>query len=234
MHPSDIPIENISRPWVGVASIFLISRSSCAFVNLKSEEDLTLAIKYFNGRALRPWDPRCPPLVCRVRKTDDDLRAGVGGQRGAGLHTRFVKEQKEKARLEKLEKEKDDLKIDMEAVKSGPKISMTDPSPSTGGFLPTSPSVLRSPPEGEGRRRESVTDLPGGITPAAFAAWAHDRSLSGTHSYASTSSSLLARHFPKRYFIMKSLNQEDLDRSVSSGYWATQSHNEPILGKREY
>ena len=80
----------------GVVSIFLISRTNCAFVNYKSEEVLREAIVRFNGAQLRPSDARCPRLACRVRRVDDDLRAGVGGQRGMGIHTRWVKEQEGK------------------------------------------------------------------------------------------------------------------------------------------
>ena len=84
-------------PWRGPSSIFLISRSSCAFVNLSSQEDLDRAIKYFNNRPLRPWDARCPRLVCRIRRKDDDLRAGVGAQRGTGMHRQWVKQQTQQA-----------------------------------------------------------------------------------------------------------------------------------------
>ncbi|KAJ7860948.1 YT521-B-like domain-containing protein, partial [Mycena olivaceomarginata] len=66
-----------------------ISRSSCAFVNYETEAYLQVAITCFNGVPLRA-DPSCARLVCRVRRRDDDLRAGVGGQRGAGMHTRWV------------------------------------------------------------------------------------------------------------------------------------------------
>ncbi len=55
-------------------------------------------VRRFNGIPLRPSDPRCQKLVCRVRGEDDDLRAGVGGQRGMGMHIRWVKEQKERSR----------------------------------------------------------------------------------------------------------------------------------------
>lgn len=76
----------------GVSSIFLISRSNCAFVNFETETHLLSAIDRFNGKPLRPHDSRCPRLVCRVRRKDDDLKAGVGGQRGMGVHTRWIKE----------------------------------------------------------------------------------------------------------------------------------------------
>ena len=81
----------------GVSSIFLISRSNCAFINFETEAHLLSAIERFNGKPLRPKDDRCPRLVCRVRRKDDDLKAGVGGQRGVGVHTRWVKEKMNKS-----------------------------------------------------------------------------------------------------------------------------------------
>jgi hypothetical protein len=57
---------------------------------------------------------------------------------------------------------------------------------------PPSPAVLEQPPEGEGRRRESIAEVV-------------DARHASTTSMASTNSSFLVRHFPKRYFILKSL-----------------------------
>ncbi len=79
-----------------VVSVFLINRSNCAFVNYDAEAHLKEAIEGFNGRQLRPEDPRCLKLVCRVRRKDDDLKAGVGAQRGMGIHMNWIKEQKAK------------------------------------------------------------------------------------------------------------------------------------------
>ena len=84
----------------GVSSIFLISRSNCAFVNFDTEVHLNSAIQRFNGKPLRPNDNRCPRLVCRVRRKDDDLKAGVGGQRGMGIHTRWIKEKAPKVTVD--------------------------------------------------------------------------------------------------------------------------------------
>lgn len=90
---SSVP-DNPEPP--GVISIFLISRTNCAFINYDSEASLDRAIARFNGQPLRPHDPRCPRLLCRVRRKDDDLKAGVGGQRGQGIHIKWIKEQKSK------------------------------------------------------------------------------------------------------------------------------------------
>ena len=96
--PSDATHEELYRffnvPYApgetttGVVSIFPISRSNCAFVNYSGQGPLEEAIKRFNGKQLRPNDPRCPGFVCRVRKVDDDLKAGVGAQRGMGIHSK--------------------------------------------------------------------------------------------------------------------------------------------------
>ncbi|KAJ6557456.1 YT521-B-like domain-containing protein [Mycena capillaripes] len=78
-----------SAPTNGVLSIFPIPRSCCAFVNYETEAQRDAATERFNGVPLRA-DPRCPLLVCRARRKDDDLRAGVGGQRGMGMHSRWL------------------------------------------------------------------------------------------------------------------------------------------------
>lgn len=88
------PSSPNDQPWRGPSSIFLISRSSCAFVNFSSQIDLDRAVPYFNGLSLRPWDSRCPRMVCRVRHKDDDLRSGVGAQRGVGMHRAWVEQRR--------------------------------------------------------------------------------------------------------------------------------------------
>ena len=78
----------------GVSIVFIISRSNCAFVNFESEAQLEAAMARFDGQPIRPDDRRCPSLVCRVRRKEDDLMSGVGAQRGSGMHIKWVKEQK--------------------------------------------------------------------------------------------------------------------------------------------
>ncbi|KAL7420727.1 hypothetical protein Q5752_004678 [Cryptotrichosporon argae] len=185
-------VDTEPTPWRGPSSIFLISRSSCAFVNFSSQADLDRAVPFFNGMALRPHDPRCPRMVCRIRRKDDDLRAGVGAQRGVGMHRAWVKE------LE---------------IATPPPAAEPVHSPGVHS-VPPSPAILEHPPEGEGRRRESVAGID------------HHKS---SASFASTDSSFLAKYFPKRYFILKSLTTIDLEESAAAGTWKTQRHNEPIL-----
>ncbi|KAI9507624.1 YT521-B-like domain-containing protein [Russula earlei] len=85
----------------GVFSVFLIARSNCAFVNFESEAQLRAAIARFHGQPIRPDDSRCPRLVCRVRQRTDDLNAGVGAQRGSGMHVKWIKEQRARVRRER-------------------------------------------------------------------------------------------------------------------------------------
>ncbi|KAJ7246179.1 YT521-B-like domain-containing protein [Mycena rebaudengoi] len=168
----------------GVMSIFLISRSSCAFVSYEAEPHLQTAITRFNGVPLRPADPRCARLVCRVRRKDDDLRAGVGGQRGMGMHT-----------------------------------TQTTPSSGSDAMLALMSSLSISSDK-EGNEPSLAPPRPQGSGTSG-----------SSGSYASTNSSFLQRHFPQRYFILKSLTWDDLDLSVQTGFWATQKHNEGILDR---
>ncbi|KAG9103015.1 hypothetical protein FRC06_000463 [Ceratobasidium sp. 370] len=195
----------------GVSSVFLISRSNCAFVNYEEEIHLSRAVSFFNGRPLRPHDPRCPRLVCRVRRKDDDLRAGVGGQRGIGLHARWIQEQERRVG--------EDGKKD--------ETSQEDPATSPSTYLGPASSSGSSPPVLA--PADDIQKLPADV--AGTVAALRDSTAAHHSGSASTNSSLLARNFPKRYFILKSLTQFDLNISVDRGLWATQAHNEPTLDR---
>jgi hypothetical protein len=159
----------------GMVSIFLMPRSNCAFVNFETEAHLQAAILTFDGKPLRANDPRCPRIVCRIRRQDDDLKAGVGAQRGVGVHIRWIKDQQEKN-------------------KKARETSDSAPSASSG-------SPEQAPPVSS-----SEDDVSSQSNPRAQA----QSSSSGSGSYASTNSSILKRHFPKRYFILKSLKQASI------------------------
>lgn len=47
----------------------------------------------FSRYSLRPQDPRCKDLVCRVRKREDDSKSGVGLQRQGGMHHSYLAHQ---------------------------------------------------------------------------------------------------------------------------------------------
>ncbi|KAF8306713.1 hypothetical protein DL93DRAFT_2048005, partial [Clavulina sp. PMI_390] len=76
-------------PEAGIESIFLILQSHCAFVNYTSELHLQRALSHFHGRPFRPGGVK---LVCRVRRKAEEMKSGVGGQRGLGLHRKWVEE----------------------------------------------------------------------------------------------------------------------------------------------
>ncbi|TFK68959.1 hypothetical protein BDN72DRAFT_841151 [Pluteus cervinus] len=201
-----------NNPSSGVLSIFLIARSNCAFINYENEDKLNDAIGKFSGVPLRQNDPRCPKLVCRVRRKEEDLQAGVGGQRGVGMHVKWVKDRKGK-KNEVLGRDND--------ASSGP------PDPRMEGLartLVTSLSMQDGSQWGASAPLEHQESEQ--ISPVSSS---HGKQSSSSGSYASTNSSILARYFPQRYFILKSLTQYDLDLSVEKGLWATQKHNEGIL-----
>ena len=119
LHPSEIP-PGVDLNSTGIESIHLISRSNCestsaprraslracccrnftpgAFVNYASDIHLQHSIAVSNGLPLRPHDPRCKDLVCRVRKRDEDAKSGVGAQRTGGMHRDFVREKEREKR----------------------------------------------------------------------------------------------------------------------------------------
>ncbi|KAJ7911649.1 YT521-B-like domain-containing protein [Mycena leptocephala] len=166
----------------GILSIFLIARSACAFVNYSSSAALSAAIAQFDGVPLRAgYAGRA--LECRARDGDDNLRVGVGGQRGVGMHECWMRDRRREW-------------VDAE-------------------------SGAHSKSE-----RDTVKDKDASTLEASGSA-----SPGGEHGSTSTSSSMLARHFPQRFFILKSLTREDLDLSVRTGVWATQHHNEGVLDR---
>ena len=177
--PGDRAFESM-----GVVSVFLISRSNCAFVNFENEGYLLYAISRFNGIPLRADDRRCARLVCRVRRKDDDLMAGVGGQRGTGMHTRWVKDQKQKVREEKTAAKQDESDLSLSDRRS------------------TSPSS-KSKQLGYGISNISLSSANNSEVEQNI----HAKHSSTSDSYSSSNSSFVARHFPKRYFILKSLTQ---------------------------
>jgi hypothetical protein len=199
--PSQVSVLNSSQSsqqsqapvYGGVQSIFLIARSNCAFVNFETAGHLQSAIQHFNGVSLRPNDPRCARLVCRVRNKEDDLKAGVGAQRGSGIHMKWIKQQKEHekrtAKMKEISGRGGGSPVGRKSFSSSSEpftSPSSSPHPSFG-----SPSDDDSPSHGIQRRYPRGKPTP------------HSSS-SGS---LSTNSSILSQYFPKRYFILKSLTQ---------------------------
>ena len=185
----------------GVSSIFLIVRSNCAFVNFQTDAHLRAAIAHFNGESLRPTDPRVPKLVCRVRGKEDDLKAGVGGQRGSGIHVRYVKDLKERDRTFRGSGRGEDLR--RSSISSSERFSSS-----------SSPGEDRPPPSIASVSDEEAANAIMGAAMAQRRVFhtrgsgkLAQRHSSSSGSFASTNSSILMQYFPKRYFILKSLTQ---------------------------
>lgn len=217
----------------GVISIFIISRSNCAFVNYTTAEHLKRAVFAFNGKQVRPSDPRCPKLVCRVRRKDDEVSAGVGGQRGRGMHVAWIKEQEKLSRGQQHRGQDKDGESDIKAgfvpssgmpseSESGEQTTMSPNTTSASPVLTRTASQDNIKPEATSLQPDSMT--------GAQSIDASSTSASGSISHASTNSSLF-RHplFYERYFILKSRQVEDLDDAVRTQSWVTQPHNEPVL-----
>ncbi|KAL4399489.1 N6-methyladenosine-containing RNA reader [Malassezia pachydermatis] len=119
--------ENVNS--AGILSIFIISRSSCAFVNYASQEALSRACSYFHGMPLRT-KPSCPRLVCRPRKLEDAEYAGVAAQRGKGVHTNWYRQQIAAQRDAARSADDKNEELDMEDARS---------------FSSTNSSLLRQP-----------------------------------------------------------------------------------------
>ncbi|WFD34166.1 hypothetical protein MCUN1_001002 [Malassezia cuniculi] len=150
--PTEESPSGIAENHAGILSIFIISRSSCAFVNYATEAALERACAYFHGKQLRA-KPTSPKLVCRPRKQEDAEYAGVAAQRGKGVHVAWFKQQKELAQQQRLEQmfSKATLAPESESSRLGDDNSFEDwktTSSSSGdsrSFASTNSSLLRQP-----------------------------------------------------------------------------------------
>ncbi|KAK4054038.1 hypothetical protein OIO90_003683 [Microbotryomycetes sp. JL221] len=199
--PSDLD-ESVDLNSTGIDSIHLINRSNCAFVNYASSIHLQHAIEVAHGVPLRGFDPRCKDLVCRERKKDEDTKSGVGAQRTGGMHKDFVRDRRRREATDEV------VAGDELEELASPTLSQEDTSRQRDQehFDVTSP-----PGKAVHTLRHSTSDTMRSV------------------STASTSSSFLRTHFEKRFFILKSHDENDLNLSVERGIWATQAHNEPVL-----
>lgn len=159
----------------GIESIFLILQSHCAFVNYASESHLQQALAYFNGRPFRPGGVK---LVCRVRRKAEEIKSGVGGQRGLGLHKKWVEQH----------------------------VRQPD-SPATTATIPKfqdSPAIITASPASRSAHYKDALDRYASHlshTPPA------DSEGGASSPSVSTTSTLLATYFPVRYFVLKAMTK---------------------------
>jgi hypothetical protein len=200
-----------------VVSIFLISRSKCAFVNYDTEAHLQAAIARFHGVPLRA-DPRCALLVCRVRPPEEHLRTGVGWQRGVGMHRRWVEE-----------------KAARDGSASAVSASHAE-TPSSGAHsLESSLSALAINDHCEVPGRPPLRQLETGSnsstsqsTNSSFLRQHFPQRFFVLKSLTQVCFSVLRPPSPCPGTDPPAL-QDKLDLSVQTGAWATQKHNEAIL-----
>ena len=148
-----------------------------------------------------------------MRGKEDDLKAGVGGQRGSGIHVRYVKDLKERERT-----------LGTAAVTPG-QGSSREQDARRSSISSSEHFSSSSSPGGEDRPPLSIPSVSDEEAANAVlgAAMAQRRILhtkgsgklaqrhsSSSGSFASTNSSILIQYFPKRYFILKSLTQVSL------------------------
>lgn len=157
-------VHHVCKEAEGLESLFLISKSNCAFANYKDEEKCTAA-----QQKLHESKFQSVRLVSRLRKNTVEGASGVTAPTGPAA---ILPQQPITAEV------KDIATVDSAEVKS-------------------------SSSEAD---RSSVTS-PVAVTPVV----------------------LDTGEQKDKFFILKSLTLEDLDLSVRTGLWATQSHNEQTL-----
>lgn len=149
-------VHHVCKETLGLESLFLISKSNCAFANFKDEETCSAAQQKLHDSKFQSVR-----LVSRLRKSTVEGAAGVTAPTGPSVSTASAKSEQV---------------LDITPVQSG----VTSPTTEPAGVL--KPGVAdEMPPQKD------------------------------------------------KFFILKSLTVEDLELSVSTGIWATQSHNEDAL-----
>ncbi|KAJ2903183.1 hypothetical protein MKZ38_010315 [Zalerion maritima] len=161
-------VHHVCREAKGLRSLFLISKSNCAFANFKDEETCVAAQQKLHDSKFQTVR-----LVSRLRKSTVEGATGV-------------------------------------TAPTGP--AATTPG-SSGSPSMTTPPEKQEPPASATPNGEDAKTKP--AAPIA----------SGSKAGSGGESS------PQKdkFFILKSLTVEDLELSVRTGIWATQSHNEESL-----
>ncbi|KAK3989201.1 zinc finger CCCH domain-containing protein 45 [Cladorrhinum sp. PSN332] len=165
-------VHHVCRETDGLESLFLISKSSCAFANFKDEESSIAA-----QRKLHDSKFMMVKLVSRLRKSTVEGPAGVTAPTGPASSASSA-QQKGPASNQVNATHTNEDQTAAPAEETGPAVTETTTF---------------------GSRRVRFASASGAITQN------------------------------DRFFILKSLTIEDLDLSVKTGIWATQSHNEQIL-----
>ncbi|KAK0628132.1 YT521-B-like domain-containing protein [Bombardia bombarda] len=160
-------VHHVCKEASGLESLFLISKSNCAFANFKDEQACTLA-----QRKLHDSKFQSVRLVSRLRKSTVEGATGVTAPTGPAASTPPAS----------VAIHEPDITWEVEAGEEGTD-SSTPPALSVDDSKTTNTSIDNNPLQKD------------------------------------------------RFFILKSLTVEDLELSVRTNIWATQSHNEETLNK---
>ncbi|KAM7191996.1 zinc finger CCCH domain containing protein [Rhypophila sp. PSN 637] len=188
-------VHHVCKEAVGLESLFLISKSNCAFANFKDEEACVAA-----QRKLHDSKFHSVRLVSRLRKSTVKGATGVTAPTGPAASSAPT-----------------GVGQESEAAWEGGEGEET-----TGVTAPAGPAASLAP-SGVGQKSEPAWGVGEGEETTG-APTAEEANTTGSHSPADGGSG------PKdRFFVLKSLTVEDLELSVGTGIWATQSHNEETL-----
>lgn len=167
-------VHHVCKEAPGLESLFLISKSNCAFANFKDEQACVAAQQKIHDSKFRSVR-----LVSRLRKSTVEGASGVTAPTGPSGST--------------------------------PQPAASHETAGDGGrsCTPASSGTSETPIQNRG-----ITSGPVASPEAA--------------SPAATVGNAPPLHKDK-YFILKSLTIDDLEQSVKTGIWATQSHNEQAL-----
>jgi hypothetical protein len=157
-----------------IESVFLISKSDCAFVNYQSETACFAAMDRFHNSRFRGVR-----LVCKLR------------------HSTPV---------------------------SGSSHSLDPTDRSSGNVVEASPQIADS----KALSGPVIVDGSASQSPEKEPQQDVTVNLDGVNGYGEHSS-LVSAQVPEKYFVVKSLTLQDLEASVRSGVWASQSRNKAAL-----
>lgn len=180
-------VHHVCKEAEGLESLFLISKSNCAFANFKDEQTCAAAQQKLHDSKFQSVR-----LVSRLRKSAVEGLAGTTVLIGPSAASIGGDSLASSSNFDSLP-----------TVASATTPGITTPASVLGAKVITLKSSLGS----------------GQDSPA------------GAQSGSGNSSSVGGEGTPPRdrFFILKSLTVEDLELSVKTGIWATQSHNEETL-----
>ncbi|KAG0002187.1 hypothetical protein BGZ79_003438 [Entomortierella chlamydospora] len=193
-------------------SIFILSKSNCAFVNYSSHEAVDRAVLRFHDREFKNTR-----LVCRPRKDP----ASDPYSNKMTSPSRYQQQQHHHGQLPYMP----------DAMGYYGNDNSLMPQRMDGGELDHHQHVLS---EAQSRMERMRLE---GSSPFDSSSSCGDGSALGQPQRKSKGSSKKSRstsslgYVESRYFILKSLNEEDLKLSVQYGVWATQDHLVPILNE---